>query len=86
MWVVIGKTNVNLPQLHQVFTGIRCTGPQFRHLRVQAVERACIDVENEVVDVLEHQVEGANRIADCRRYLAGTQTLIALLHYNLLGG
>ncbi|MFC1797587.1 hypothetical protein ACFL1V_10940 [Pseudomonadota bacterium] len=40
----------------------------------------------EVVQILEHQVQGSDGIANGSRYLAGAQAFIAVLHHHLFSG
>jgi hypothetical protein len=52
---------------------------------MQAVQRARIDLQDQVVDVFEDQVQRADRVTDRSRNLPCTQALVAVFHHDFLG-
>ena len=59
--VFIGISNISLAQLQHVVPGIPGFWRVHGHSLMQAIECPCIDIQDDIIDVLKDQVQGFPR-------------------------
>jgi hypothetical protein len=84
--VLVRKLDVDLAELQQPVAGVFGPGLRFGQSRVETVQRAGVDLQDEVVDVLEHEVQRTDGIADGGGHLAGAQALQPFRDDDILRG
>jgi len=80
----VRESEISLGQTPDAPIGIAVVAQHADQATVQRIEHARLDVQHHVVQVLEHVVDGAGRIADTPRDLAGRQSGEPLRLNNVL--
>ena len=78
MGLGVGEADIAVTELKQAGLRIGAVALIPHDQRVEPVQGPPVDLQDQVVQVLEHQIEGAHRVADGAGHLACAQCLVAL--------